>query len=87
MTILYRLNSHFVSYEQLMARENKTGINSSFLFHNSWEIVYYTIHDFSEYLKTGTNPAGINRIPSHAGHIFPWKKSCNRYEMGRQNYK
>ena len=35
-----------------MARENKTGINSSFLFHNSWEIVYYTIHDFLVFLRT-----------------------------------
>ena len=33
-------------------------------------LYYDAEHDFSLWLKTGYNPAGINRLPSHTGTIF-----------------
>ena len=31
------------------------------------------MHDFSVWLKTGSNPADINRLRSHAGKSIPLK--------------
>ena len=55
-------------------KTNKTGMNLIiiiFMFvENSMQ--YYTLHYFSVWLRTGYNPADINRFRSHTGKYFNW---------------
>ena len=63
----YTMKTSFVSPE--MPKANKTGFTSiiaHFIFVENW-ILYDTIHDFSIWLRTGSNSAYINRFRNHSG--------------------
>ena len=52
-----------------MAQTNKIGVDfmiSILIFVENW-LLYRDIHDFSVRLRTGSNPADINRFRSHTG--------------------
>ena len=60
------------------SRSNETGINIMIfilLFVENW-LLYDMIHDFSELLRTGSNPADINWFLSHTGKelVSFWSK-------------
>ena len=50
------------------ARTNKTGIN--FNICGKLSLIRCYIHDFSVWLRTGSNPADINQFQSHTGKIM-----------------
>ena len=70
---IFKIKSSFVSPEGLKARVNKTCIKIM-IFHCT---IYRkclsndTIHDFSVGLRTGSNPAEMNRFCSHTENYLP----------------
>ena len=53
-----------------MARTNKSGINFMIFISIFVEICMYydAVHDFSVWMRTGSNPADIDRFRSHTGN-------------------
>ena len=59
----------------LEARANKSGIKFMIFILYSWNIVYDAIHDFSVWLRTGSNPADIDPFRSHTGNTIKFSNS------------
>ena len=55
-------------------RDNKTDINFMiFLIFVENCLKLYSLHNFAVWLRTGSNPAGINRLQIHTGNSFTTK--------------
>ena len=79
----YNIKTSFVSPDGPKARSNKTGIRFMIFILIFVEncLKYVVMHDFSVWLKTGSNLADIDRLRGDTGITFSFfftKKSLNR---------
>jgi len=84
----YKIKISFVSSKGPKARANKTSINFiifiSIFVKNC--LLFDAIHDFSVWLRIGSNPVDINRFQSHTGKYF-LLKSRNHKENESESIK
>ena len=68
----YTIKTSFVCLERPKARADKTDINIMIfiLIYVEHFLSFDAIHNFSVWLRTGSNPADSNRFRSHTGKSF-----------------